>query len=70
MTRQPDRAPMTASSRGSEFIPMLGPEQVIVDLMFDWLVPVVEDGTPVITGQEECASKIIERLRELGAELP
>jgi hypothetical protein len=61
---------MTASSRGSEFIPMLGLEQTLVDLMYDWLVPVIENEMPVITGQERCASQIIERLREMGADFP
>lgn len=62
---------MTASSRGADFIPMIGPEQTIVDLMHDYLTPVRGDDedTPVIIGQEECAAKIVEWLRGQGVDL-
>jgi len=63
--------PMQASSRGSEFVPMLGIEQTLVDIMMDHLEPVHDgDGGAMIVGQEECANQIVQRLREMGIELP
>jgi hypothetical protein len=52
-----------------DFVPMIGVEQDIVDIMHDCLIPVNEDDVPVITGQEQCAAKIVEMLRAKGIEV-
>jgi hypothetical protein len=59
------------SSHGAEFVPMAGPEQEIVDLMHDYLVPVAgpDEDTPVVTGQEQCAAAIVKLLEEKGYRL-
>jgi hypothetical protein len=61
---------MSASTR-TDFVPTVGVESDIVRIMFDYLEPVHGDdcGTGVIIGQEQCAAKIVEMLREKGIEV-
>lgn len=65
----PAGTPLTMSQR-TDFVPLAGVEQDIVSLMEQWLEPVGADREDVqIVGLEQCATKIVNMLKEKGIDV-